>query len=200
MAVGYSAEAYAALAAQLLPRGDLWQPGADPTLDALLLWAGRELARIDQRVQELLREADPRLTVEMLPDWEAEAGLPDPCSGPATTLAGRRAELIQRLAMRGGASRSYFIALATVLGYPGATITEFRPFSARSRCTEAVTGQAWRWTWRLNLPAAFTIRRFSARSACTEPLRDWGDNALECVVRRLKPAHTHVTFAYLEPA
>lgn len=198
MALGYSAEAYAGQLAQLLPRGDLWQPGADPTLDALLLWKGRELARIDQRVQDLLREADPRLTVEMLPDWEAEAGLPDPCSGPAPTLSGRRAELIQRLAARGGASRPYFIALAAALGYLGATITEFAPFTARSGCAEAVTAPAWWWTWRLNLPAEFTIRHFSARSACNEPLRDWGDDALECVVRRLKPAHTHILFAYLE--
>lgn len=199
MAVGHSAEAYAALLAQLLPRGDLWQPGTDPVMDNLLLWMGREFARVDQRILDLLREADPRQTVEMLTDWEAEAGLPDTCSGPATTLVGRRAEVLQRLTMRGGASRDYFIALAASLGYPGATVTEFTPFTARSACTAGVTAPAWWWTWRLNLAAEFTIRRFTTRSAANEPLRAWGDDALECIVRRLKPAHTHVLFSYGAP-
>jgi uncharacterized protein YmfQ (DUF2313 family) len=198
MAVARPAEAYAAHLASLLPRGDLWERGADPTMDKLLLWMGRELARIDQRIVDLLREADPREAVEMLPDWEAEVGLPDPCSGPAATLSGRRAEVLQRLRMQGGASRPYFIALADTLGYPGATITEFRPFTARSACTHSVTAPAWWWTWRLNIAAAFTIRRFTARSACDEPIRAWGDAALECIVRRLKPAHTHVLFSYAE--
>lgn len=199
MALARTEAAYAAQLASLLPQGILWERGADPTMDRLLLWMARELARIDQRIADLLREADPRETVEMLPDWEAEVGLPDPCSGPASTSAGRRAEVLQRLRMQGGASRAYFIALAETLGYQGATITEFRPFTARSACREAVTAPAWWWTWRLNIMAEFTIRRFTARSAASEPLRAWGDDALECIVRRLKPAHTHVLFSYAEP-
>lgn len=198
MVVARPAEAYAAQLTSLLPRGALWERGADPTLDKLLLWMGREFARIDQRIADLLREADPRETVEMLPDWEAEVGLPDPCSGPASTLQGRRAEVLQRLQMQGGASRAYFIALAAALGYEGATVTEYAPFTARSRCTEPVTAPDWWWTWRLNIAAEFTIRRFTARSSCNEPIRAWGDDALECVVRRLKPAHTHVLFGYAE--
>lgn len=199
MVVARDSDAYGASLASLLPPGQLWPaPGSDPVMDGLLQWIGRELAKIDARMGDLIREADPRQATEMLPDWEFEVGLPDTCSGLAVGIDARRAQVVQKLRARGGASRAYFIGLAAALGYPGATVTEFKPFTCRSACTDGVNGPAWWWTWRLNIPSAFTVRRFGARSACNEPLRSWGDAALECVIRRLKPAHTHVLFGYPE--
>ncbi|WP_431282730.1 YmfQ family protein [Humitalea sp. 24SJ18S-53] len=197
MAVARSAEAYAAQLADHLPPGDMWQRGADPTMGTLLLWSGQTFAYVDRRRMDVLREADPRQAVELLPDWEAEVGLPDPCT-PLTVMSvgQRRSLVVARLTARGGQSRAFFIALAEALGYPGATVTEFRPFTTRSACNAPVHGPRWWWTWRLNLPGAFNIRRFTARSAVNEPLRSWGDSALECTVRRVKPAHSHVLFRY----
>jgi uncharacterized protein YmfQ (DUF2313 family) len=147
----------------------------------------------------VLREADPRRAVEMLPDWEAEVGLPDECSGLAVSLSARQAQVVQKLAARGSSERSYFIQLAETLGYPGATITEFPRFSCRSPCSAGIGSVAWQFTWRLNLPGTVAVNRFTARSACNEPLMTWATDAtLEYVIRRLKPAHTHVQFAYVE--
>jgi uncharacterized protein YmfQ (DUF2313 family) len=196
VAVARSKSAYTTHLAAHLPQGDAWPREGGSWLMRLLGWMAGEFARIDARVADVLREADPRTTVEMLADWEDECGLPDACSGLAETLEARRAAVIQRLTSTGGASRGYFIALAATLGYPGATVTEFKPFTTGSACTDAVNGAGWLWTWRLNLPTSTRIWNFTAQSACNEPLRSWGDGALECIVGRLKPAHTHVIFGY----
>jgi uncharacterized protein YmfQ (DUF2313 family) len=177
MAVTRSAEAYAARLASLMPRGPMWEPGADLTMDLLLLWIGRELARIDQRIADLLREADPRETSEMIEDWERECGLPHDL---AVTIEDRRAQVVARLTARGGASRPYFIAVAEALGFPGATITEFGPLACTDPCTGAVASTLWWWTWQLNVPG----------------VTDDPDATLESVMRRLKPAHTFVIFKY----
>lgn len=75
-----TADDYAAHLAAHLPQGDAWPREAGTPLDRLMAWAGDGLARVDQRVLALLREADPRFTLELLAEWEDEYGLPDPCN------------------------------------------------------------------------------------------------------------------------
>src|SRR3546814_20435762 len=82
---------------------------------------------LDERALQLIDEALPSTTHEVLPDWERIAGLPDECTGPSETIEGRRLRLIQQLAEHGGQSRAFFLSAAASLGYPGCTITEFRP-------------------------------------------------------------------------
>lgn len=188
---------YLAQQRALLPTGPAL-PRADDVLAALLAMPAAEFARIEARARDLLAEADPRTTRELLPEWEATYGLPDLCVGAGQSVQERQAALVARVLAVGGQSRAYFIGVAAGLGYAGATITEFRPFTCGAACTAAVTAPAWWSSWRLNLAAAFTIRRYSTRSACADPLRSWGDAALECAIRRLNPAHTHVIFAYPE--
>jgi uncharacterized protein YmfQ (DUF2313 family) len=153
-----------------------------------------EFARIDMRAAELREEADPRTTVEMLPDWERVAGLPDPCAGQAQTLAERRQRLVAKLAARGGQSIAYFVGIAAQLGYT-VTIEEFRVFTCVSRCIDALNPPPWQHAWRVRAPTN-TVRTMTAESGCDEPLASWGNQILECVIGRLKPAHTHVIFAY----
>jgi uncharacterized protein YmfQ (DUF2313 family) len=141
-------------------------------------------------------EAAPRSTLLLLPDWERNAGLPDECTGPAETLEGRRLRLVAQLTARGGQSRAFFLALAEGLGFSGCSITEFRPFTAGSPCDAPLDPDPWRHAWRLNIPADAGVREFTAGSACTEALRSWGSAVLECVIRRVQPAHTHVLFGY----
>jgi uncharacterized protein YmfQ (DUF2313 family) len=164
----------------LLPPGVALSVGADGVLTDLLRALADELARVDGRGEVLIAEADPRTTSELLADWERVAGLPDPCTGPLATLQERRAALVVKLTATGGASPAYFVAVAAAIGY-AITITE-RPEGPN--------------TWRVNAPAV-TVTTFKAgQNAAGDPLAWWGDELLECVIRRLNPAHLRVIFSY----
>jgi uncharacterized protein YmfQ (DUF2313 family) len=131
----------------------------------------------------------------LLDAWERVAGLPDPCLGPAPTLAQRRARLLQQLTRTSGQSAAFFAGIAASLGYPTATVTEFREHECEQDCETATHDAAWRFAWRLDLPATVVTE-----SACEDdvetPLAVWGDTAVECVLRALAPAHTTLLVAY----
>src|SRR5688572_18767517 len=65
-----SADAYARMMKQLLPPGRIWRLDPDSTLSKVLLACGDELERVSGRVADLLEEADPRTTSELLEDFE----------------------------------------------------------------------------------------------------------------------------------
>lgn len=175
----------------LRPPGPAW-PDSDVRQSAV----AEELARTHGRAVQLVGEADPRTTYELLAEWERVAGLPDSCTPSGASLEERRLSLVQRLTMMGGASRQYFIDLAAALGYSGATVTEFRPFACISECNDALNpAPAWPHAWQLNLFSA-RIAAMTCASGCGASLRAWGDSTLECVVKRLKPAHTEIIFTY----
>lgn len=192
--MGLNVNQYLEQLKSLLPRGLMWSSEDGDTLDDLLGAMAEELARIDARAEGLFNETDPRTTLELLDEWEAVAGLPDTCTDQADTLAERRDVLHAKITSIGNQSRQYFIDLAAALGYT-VTITEFRPFVAGSNAGDALTNGDWIFTWRVNAPAV-TERIFVAGSAAGEPLRDWGNEILECVINKYKPAHTLVQFGY----
>jgi uncharacterized protein YmfQ (DUF2313 family) len=66
--------------AALLPTGPALPREPGSVLMRLLEPPAAELARIELRAIALLDEADPRVTAEMLVDWERAFGLPDDCS------------------------------------------------------------------------------------------------------------------------
>lgn len=183
--------------AALLPPGLAIRRETDTNVYKLLHGMAEELARVDTRSDDLLRESDPRTTLELLADWETQVGLPDPClDGVDQTVQQRRDAVVARLTGRGGQSRQFFIDLAASLGYT-VTITEFRPFRAGiSDAGDALTNGDWIFAWRINAPET-TIYEFRAgESTAGEPLRSWGNERLECAIDRVKPAHTILQFAY----
>ncbi|MBP2314890.1 putative phage tail protein [Azospirillum soli] len=183
---------YYGLLLGLRPVGPAW-----PEDDNLLRGAADGLARLHARTLRLIDEADPRTTAELLPAWEAFAGLPDSCTaGTRLTLGERRSALVGRLTARGGQSRRYFQELAAAVGFPDATVTEFRPFRVDSRCTDAINPDPWRFAWLLSVPDDGGLADFDAGSPCTSAVRAWGRPVLECAVRRVQPAHAHVFFGY----
>lgn len=181
----------------LLPPGKALPREPGTTLDALLDAMAAELVRIDDRADDLIDEAIPSTTSELLADWERVAGLPDPCvADQVQNRAQRRAALVSKLASRGGQSAAYFIAVAAALGFE-VTITEFRPFRAgMSYAGDALTNGDWVFTWRVNAPTV-TISEFKAgQNTVGDPLRSWGNDLLECRLGHNKPAHTILQFAY----
>lgn len=184
---------------QLLPSGKAWPRSADAKLTALLNAMAKEPARVEMRMEQLLKEADPRTASILLPEWEEFAGLPDTCSkSVATTLQERRQAVVAKLTMRGGQSKAYFQALAEKLGYE-VTITEYRPFTCgRSKCGETLGGdQVNRFYWKCTVPGPRLTNFKCGASRCGEPLGKISRaEDLECKFNKLKPAQTKLNFGY----
>jgi uncharacterized protein YmfQ (DUF2313 family) len=181
----------------LLPPGQAFPRDPGNTLHDLLDGMSIELARVDGRASVLPQEANPASTLELLPDWERVAGLPDKCSGTLEeTIQGRRNVLLTKLTSTGGQSAEYFIGIAASLGYT-VTIEEFRPFRAgMSVAGDALTNGPWAFTWLIRAPAVSITEFRAGLSAAGERLRTWGNDTLECKINQLKPAHTVALFAY----
>ena len=178
----------------LLLQGKAWTRQLGSVMSNLLLGIAPEFTRVDLRIQDLLNEADPRTTNELLPDWERQAGLPDPCGIEQETVELRRKVLVYKITNVGGQSKQFFIDLAARLGYT-ITITEFKKHTVNSRVNEPLNGVEWVFTWRVNAPQE-TVRKLTVTSRVNEPLASWGNQLLECNINQFKPAHTHVLFAY----
>lgn len=189
-----SAEAYRAQLQALLPQGAAWPRESNTVLARFLAALAEEIARVDGRAEQLLDETDPRTTAELLADWERVAGLPDSCVTATQTTQERRAALVAKLTNLGGQSRQFFIDLAARLGYT-VTITEFRQYHCERDCGQPVNEEDWQFVWQVNAPET-TVREFSTESGAEDPLRSWGDELLECMFQRLKPAQTKVQFTY----
>lgn len=182
--------------AKLLPPGPAWPVDDGTDTASLLSGLAEELARIDGRADDLIRESDPRATSEMLGDWERALGLPDVCIeaiGTQTT-AERRAAIVAKLVQIGGQSAAYYISVAAALGYT-ITITEFDPHTVGHAVNHPLYGMDWRFAWQVN--AGATTRRWhDTTGAVNDPLSSWGNGLLECVLNRIKPAHTVILFSY----
>ncbi|NKE43589.1 DUF2313 domain-containing protein [Roseomonas frigidaquae] len=185
-----------AAAQALMPTGPVWPRETGATQTRILAGVAATAARLRARARALLDDAFPASAFYLLPEWEEALGLPDACSGAAPTLQGRRDQVVARLTARGGQSRAYFIGVAAALGFP-VTIREFAPFRIGGSVVGApLLGDDWAFAWEISAPEQ-VIRAFElGTSVVGEPLRSWGNGALECVLRRLAPAHTILIFAY----
>lgn len=181
----------------LLPYGPAWPLDADAQITRLYAGLAVELARIDDRADKLMDEADPRTAYEMLTDWERVAALPDSCillSGIDLNVAQRQAALTAKIAAQGGASIAYFSALAARLGFT-ITISEFREWTFDSDDDSLLYGADWSYAWQVNAPLN-TVGEWTFDSDDDTPFAWWGNQLLECALSRYKPAHSTVLFSY----
>lgn len=181
----------------LLPPGPAWSRDDAATITHLLGALALELARVDGRAWQILEEADPRTVAELFGDWERVAGLPAACAvafGGTQTVAQRRAALVGKLTTLGGQSPAYYVGLAAALGY-AITITEFHAHTVGDDVDYPLYGEAWNFAWQVNA-ALNTVTEITVESTVDDPLAAWGNALLECVINRLKPAHTAVLFSY----
>jgi uncharacterized protein YmfQ (DUF2313 family) len=123
-----SGDDYIDALAALLPVGPAWPREYDSTLMKLVGGVSQIWGDVDGRAADLLEiESDPRSTVELLPDWERNWGLPDPCYSAPQTIGQRQLALVMRMTMLGSQSREFFISVAAMIGYT-ITISEYRVF------------------------------------------------------------------------
>jgi len=180
----------------LLPRGRVWNRDPDSAQTKVVAGLTKSYTRLTQRCNNLLIDAFPATTYELLPEWEATLGLPDPCSGPAPSTQMRRSQVVARITNMGGQSAAFFIGFAQKLGY-GITITNYAPFRCgQSTCGQALGNQDWFFTWSVNSPQNTVVRFAAGKSAAGDPLASWGNQVLECEISAMAPAHTILQFNY----
>ncbi len=185
---------YLHLLQALLPQGAAWPRDSEATLTKTLAGFAVEFARVEGRAYQLVSEADPRLTSELINEWETMLGLPDPCVGADQSLTERRRSLLSKLTTIGGQSRQYFIDLAASLGSV-ITITEFAMGHVNDPVNYPMYGLEWRFAWQVN-GIANPVTYKPVNGAVNDPLAIWGTTAVQCLFNRLKPAHTTVLYNY----
>jgi uncharacterized protein YmfQ (DUF2313 family) len=164
--------------------------------DADILTLMPTWSRLQLRLNALIKEIFPCSTYELLPEWEATLGLPDPCTGPLSTIAQRVAAVCAKFAARGGQSKNYYEQIAESLGIQ-ISITEFAPFRVGiNRAGDPLNSEAWAFAWEITSDQFNMIYFRTGVSVTRDPLREWGNQLLECVMNAIKPAHSILHFSY----
>ena len=205
------AEAYLAL----LPTGQAWPRHPLSTLVLTAYGLCQYWGFVDSRAADLLEiESDPRLTVELLPDWERAWGLPDPCVQTPQGIVARRQALLMKMTMLGGQSRQFYTDVAAGLGY-NITITEYLPYQCGisrvgdTRWAKDNPQDPTRYMWQLGPPElryywtvhvnalSLTYFRTGISECGVDRLLAIGvPEDLECVLDRWKPAHTDIVYDF----
>ncbi len=164
------------------PKGFVWEIGPgnfDKILDAM----AKELCRVDDRIEQLLKESKPGTAVELIEEWEKHVGLPLKCfDSIAETIGQRQLDVVAAWISTGGQSPQYYIDIALAAGYV-ITIERFmKPFVAGFFAGDFLSGDSAAFTWEVDATLA-TIDEF-------------GNLRLECLMNTFKPAHTTVIFKY----
>jgi len=182
---------------QLMPQGPAWTRAPDGLASLLANAWGAGFARNSARAENLLVDAFPASTIELLPEWEASLGLPDPCAGESATLGQRRSQVVARLSDNGGASVAYFTAFALALGY-SITITEYAPSrSGVLKSGDALLNEGWASCWLVVGPSVTEILARSGLFASGEALMTWSNGPLRCEIEARNPSHLILRFAQL---
>jgi uncharacterized protein YmfQ (DUF2313 family) len=177
------------------PRGLAWPRDPSTLQGKLRISLTPEFERLELRIRDLFNEVDPRTTVELLADFERVLGLPDNCGAPPTTLEQRRQAVITKMTAIGGQDKQYFIDLAAAYGF-SISIEEYLPFDCERYCDELLYDEPWAYTFKVIAPA-LTVRDMTCESFCDEYLTTWGNDILECLINRYKPAHLIAIFDYI---
>lgn len=119
--------AYGRALQNLLPPGPAWPVGEDTTWFAFLEGLSEELVRVETRGLDLLEESLPLTADELLPEWEADYGLPSACNPEPADDDERREILAGTVAGTGGISAPFYFELLASVGVENAVFTEFPP-------------------------------------------------------------------------
>ena len=194
---------YLRLLQSLLPKGKAWTRALASKLTEYLYAEAEELARIDNRVQDLIKERNTLYANELIAEHELDLGLPDECTRDLTlALTERRAAANAKLITTGGQSKEYFISIANKYGYE-AEIEEYTPFwCGIDACGDPVGPVANIYYWKFTIYTDETpIPFICGVSVCGDSLNGVSEllNAVFCYAEKYKPAHTKLIIATAGP-
>jgi uncharacterized protein YmfQ (DUF2313 family) len=164
----------------------------------LLLVFAIEFEKFEERVTNLLKEAIPGLSRELLPEWETDLGLPDACSTPVQSEA-ERAQIAHSkyVTPNTGQSKQFYIDYAALLGAT-ITVTEFVGIGAAFRVdvnrVDRMPGAApppdrifGSRLWGIGSKFKWIVTFVSITGNVSR-------ENIECLIRQKAPAHTEVYF------
>lgn len=207
---------YTNLLKRLLPPGFAWE---NVKRHPFIVGLAGEFCRVGDRAADLLKEIDPNQTTELIEEWEALVGIPDECTPDTVlTLAERREQVIQKLAVQGNLSAAFYESVGALYGFD-VTVENHLSFQVgRSTVRDDLTnyddprdiftvgdhtvGQqlqvpGWLFYFNVEMPiAALTFFKVGINTVNT-PLVVFGNELLECTYKRLKPAHSGITFTFV---
>lgn len=109
--------------AALLPSGPAYEaawrdkPGDTSEFRKLLRGFSPEMVRIDELMELILQEHDPRFTTLFLEQWESAVGIPDSCFDGKGSDELRRQNIVAKLCGLSIQTRQEFIDLAALFGF-----------------------------------------------------------------------------------
>lgn len=203
----------------LLPTGPAWPRNLDSTLVGAVFGLAQYYGFCDGRAADLLeRESNPGTTIELLPDWERNWGLPDPCFPQPTSISERQKLLVMKMTWMGGQSRAYFQSVMEFLGYGAVVVQEWAPFMAGiSRCGDTrpypppqgldyinahfrwyIGPPEMRFAWSTGVgqPSLIWFRASQSQAGVDPHLRIGIPADMQCLLNRWKPAHTVLVFDF----
>jgi uncharacterized protein YmfQ (DUF2313 family) len=193
-----------------LPQGRAWAAKDDP--DSVMsrfleAFAERQFAAF-QRETNIFAEISPASTFELIPEWEATLGLPDPCMPADPPTAMVQAQILTRFLADGGQSIGYFEAVAASLGAT-VTITELSDGRVdETACCEAwgsaslgmrgfaccdsgvgdplsepdpTAGSDWDYTLLVTVTEPYSYQFACCDSAVDDPLTDYSQNPVTAI-------------------
>lgn len=133
-----------------LPPGRAWP--RDPDATQVAYWNGVAdfYAVQTANAKALLADAFPANTVQLLPEWQASLGLPDPAGTDPRTAT---AQVVWKFASFSGPTPAAFTAFAAALGFT-VTVESRAPFRAgQSRAGQRVGKSDWFFAWTITGPS-----------------------------------------------
>ena len=197
--MSYTAKDYAYQLDELLPRGPIWKRRQGTLLDAFIFALSNELARVSNKAEGILDEADPRTSIELLEEWFNDWGIPSAC---LTALADpnqeqKRRELITKIISSRSLTAEFFKEVAESIGYECEIVT-YSAFTVADTVDKALYGTEWNTSYSMGIrvKSQSPTRLFTTNWTVDQPLAVWGDSLFECLMRELIPAHVVAIFEY----
>lgn len=196
MAAKFTAEQYSAAMRALFPRGRAWDVDDGSVQSAVCDALTQSYERSDAAAMQMLADAFPATAGAFVPEWNATLQIPDPCFGAPTSVAQNRQQIVAKLIGTGGQSVPYFQQLAAALGV-SITITEFSPTHTDPNVPTGMIQKPadWAYTWRVNVDRN-SVAFLNVASPVNGALASPSLQALDCLLRRYKPAHTQFYYAF----
>lgn len=189
-------EAYREQLFGLLPTGRAWPRGPGTVLYKLLDASAERFADIDRRAVGLLDELLVSRTFDLLPEWEADLGLPDSCSVLGSSVQVRRAAALHKQVSKPDMSPEAYREIARSFGVEIA-IDELNQARADAIAGLDTTNGKWRFVWWIAIPLSSDVQYFTTESDVETPLSTVERNTeLECRLQKASPAHTRLYVGY----
>lgn len=137
----YSSDDFLRALQALMPPGRVWPRDPNAVQTKVLAGIAQVYATQTARANNLLVDAFPATTQELLPEWEATLGLPSLAAGPSPSIQARQTLVMARLVGSLGVSVAGLTQYAAQLGYNITIAQVVPPFRCgMNRCGQPLGG------------------------------------------------------------